>query len=101
MDFKNPFGLPDKITAIVKRGKSGKYLIDLPDLGTFTECERKEDVEDYVRDLLFCYYDVPKKVRSGIMFTRVTHSPLTDVTKADRFNYSLFLSSKIARQYLS
>ena len=99
MDYKNPFGLPDKVSANIKIGKTGRFLISFPELDTFTECERKEDIDDFVNDLLHCYFDIPKKIRRGIKFTKID-SPALALTRKDGLGYRFFMSPEIVRSYL-
>lgn len=100
MTRKNPFDLPDKMKVKIKIGESGKYLINLPDLNVFTECKSKEQIDEFVNDLIYCYFDIPKPFRNKVIYKR-TGSALTDISKEDRLRYGFYVSPEMVKQYLT
>lgn len=61
--------LPHKILVKVKKGKSGKYLIELPELDVFTEAETLPEIAIQVNDLIYSYFDIPLKYQKHIQYS--------------------------------
>lgn len=60
--------LPDKITVDIKKGETGRYLAYLPEYDVFTEASNPAHLFFQVNDLIYTYFDVPKKYQSQIFF---------------------------------
>ena len=60
--------LPDKISVDIKRGKSGRYLAYLPEFDIFTEANNPAHLFFQVNDLIYTFFDVPKKYQSEVFF---------------------------------
>jgi len=61
--------LPHKILVKIKKGESGKYLIELPDLDIFTEAETLPEINIQVNDLIYSYFDIPLKYQKHIQYS--------------------------------
>lgn len=79
--------LPEVIKVQVKKGDSGVLLVYLPDYDIFTEAEDLNDLFFQVNDLIYTYFDIPKKYQDKISFVpshdsleelvKLTHTPKT------------------------
>lgn len=76
--------LPDTIQVNVKKGESGALLARLPEYDVFTEADNLNDLVFQVNDLIYTYFDVPKKYQDSIFFRplRATQEALMKI--ADR-----------------
>lgn len=63
-----PVDLPDKIRIDVKKGESGRLLAELPQYSIFTEARDLNHLFIQVNDLIYTYFDVPKKYQKQIWF---------------------------------
>ena len=59
--------LPQSLVVQVKK-EGSEYHIAVPELNTFTYAEKREDIDSMVNDLIYCYFDVPKKDQREIRF---------------------------------
>ena len=62
------FKFPSKIHVSVKKGESGSLLVDLPELDIFTEADNLNDLFYQVNDLIYTYFDIPKKEQNNIRY---------------------------------
>lgn len=60
--------LPDKIIVDIKIGSMGRYLAYLPEYDIFTEANNPEHLFFQVNDLIYTFFDVPKKYQSEVFF---------------------------------
>lgn len=60
--------LPLKIKVDVFKGESGALLARLPEYDVFTQAEDLNNLLLQVNDLIYTYFDVPKKYQSDIQF---------------------------------
>ncbi|MBU0978631.1 hypothetical protein KKF92_02250 [Patescibacteria group bacterium] len=60
--------LPKKIAVLVKKGVSGCLLAELPELDIFTEADGLNHLFFQVNDLIYTYFNVPKKYQDQITF---------------------------------
>ncbi len=60
--------LPDTIKVDIKKGESGCYLAYLPEYDIFTESDSLEDIDFQINDLIYTFFDVPKKLQGKIWF---------------------------------
>ena len=60
--------LPEEIKVKVRKGNSGRYLIDLPDYDIFTEAETVKEIDFMINDLIYTYFNIPKKVPFKIYY---------------------------------
>jgi len=60
--------IPEKISVLVKKGESGSLLATLPEFDVFTEADDLNHLFFQVNDLIYTYFDVPKKYQSKISF---------------------------------
>ncbi|KKU01833.1 MAG: hypothetical protein UX99_C0011G0005 [Candidatus Amesbacteria bacterium GW2011_GWB1_47_26] len=89
--------LPRRIEVHVKRGQSGVYIAELPELNIFTECDSLEDIDPHVNDLIFTHFDIPKRLQNKIWYRpektvtpRINQSDpyhFTALTSPETFNY--------------
>ncbi len=55
--------LPNSIKVDIKKGESGCYLAYLPEYDIFTESDSLEDIDFQINDLIYAFFDVPKKLQ--------------------------------------
>ena len=60
--------LPNEIQVDVKKGESGRLLADLPKYNVFTEAKDLNHLFIQVNDLIYTYFDVPKKYQKHMWF---------------------------------
>ena len=60
--------LPESISVNVKKGESGCLLAELPEYDVFTEADDLNHLYFQVNDLIYTYFDVPKKYQDKISF---------------------------------
>ncbi|MEK7119308.1 MAG: hypothetical protein AAB457_01990 [Patescibacteria group bacterium] len=73
--------LPDRIKVSVIKGESGALLARLPDYEVFTESDNLNDLVFQVNDLIYTFFDVPKKYHDDIFFQpeRATQDKLVKI----------------------
>ena len=73
--------LPDRIKVSVIKGESGALLAKLPDYDVFTEADNLNDLVIQVNDLIYTFFDVPKKYHDDIFFQpeRATQEMLVNI----------------------
>lgn len=67
MDKKLVSRLPRILKVRITKGKSA-FLAELPELGVFTEADTMIDLHLAINDLIYCYYDIPKKDQKNIYY---------------------------------
>ena len=65
--------LPKIIQVKITKGKSA-FLAELPELGVFTEADGLIDLHLAINDLIYCYYDIPKKDQKNIYYLPLKRS---------------------------
>lgn len=60
--------LPEQIAVSVRKGASGCLLAELPEYSIFTEADDLNHLFIQVNDLIYTYFDVPKKYQDQISF---------------------------------
>lgn len=60
--------LPSKIKVKVIQEKSGNYFVELPEYDAFTEASSVTELIFNVNDLIYTYFDVPKKDRGKVWY---------------------------------
>jgi hypothetical protein len=60
--------LPEQIAVRVRKGSSGCLLAELPEYKVFTEAEDLNNLFLQVNDLIYTYFDVPRKFHDQISF---------------------------------
>jgi hypothetical protein len=68
MRKKDLLELPQKIKVSVVKGKSGCLLAELPEFDVFTEADNLNHLFFQVNDLIYTYFNIPKKYQKEIYF---------------------------------
>jgi len=100
--------LPKKITVDIKKGESGRYLAYLPEYDIFTEAVNPTHLFFQVNDLIYTFFDVPRKYQSEVCFippitVRQQLSEIDDIKLPKiKFNtvYSPFLVKNLPSRYM-
>ena len=82
--------------------RSGVFVIELPELDVFTEASSIEEIHDQVNDLIYTYFDIPKKYQGEIVYCPPKmEGGITAIRKMpiDPIQYRAFYSSSISRLY--
>lgn len=53
--------LPKVIKVKIIKTKEGNYIADLPEYDIFTEADNPLKLDYYINDLIYTFFDVPKK----------------------------------------
>lgn len=77
--------LPPVINVKITKTNHGKYFAEFPEYDVFTEADNREDLYYFVNDLIFTYFDIPKKYQKEVWYMPKTNRPI-DLTKVDNFN---------------
>lgn len=92
--------LPDTIKVNIVKTKLGKYFARLPEYDVFTESDSLEELDFFINDLIFTFFDVPKVMQSKVIYRAKKERP-TDLTKVDLTTVNsrqLFSTSDIANR---
>ncbi|OGY23467.1 MAG: hypothetical protein A2172_04590 [Candidatus Woykebacteria bacterium RBG_13_40_15] len=60
--------LPKKILVEIKKADSGDFLAYIPEFDIFTEADNPAHLILQVNDLIYAYFDVPKKYQAQLHF---------------------------------
>ena len=60
--------LPKRILVEIKKADSGDYLAYLPEFDIFTEADNPAHLIFQVNDLIYAYFDIPKKYQRQFHF---------------------------------
>ena len=74
--------LPDVVKVQIAKTKLGKYVVQLPEYEVFTESDSLEELDFFINDLIFTFFDTPKDIQSKIVYRSKKDRP-TDLTKVD------------------
>lgn len=101
--------IPDFLKVDVKKGETGVLIAELPDYGVFTEAEDLNELFGNVNDLMYTYFDIPKKYHDEICFVpntsareelvKVAHSDKTKTFSHVRIN--TFYTEDLYKRILS
>ncbi|HWY79285.1 MAG TPA: hypothetical protein VNW29_02915 [Candidatus Sulfotelmatobacter sp.] len=89
MEAKNDIPkLPRFIKVDVKKSLTGNLIADLPDLDIFTEANDLNELFINVNDLIYTFYDIPKKYHDQIRFipSDATIQELVAISREERVN---------------
>lgn len=91
--------LPAIIKVKVAETPSGKYIADLPEYDVFTEVDTLGELEFYVNDLIYAFFDVPKKFQGKIWYQPIKRTK-RDLLKIDApLAYKAFLTQEVFNKY--
>lgn len=91
--------LPDRLSVTITKGKSGAFIGEIAELGVFTEVDDLKDLDFNINDLVFTYFDLPKKYYSSIWY-KPTHPIVQHQAPAKTFspyNFQVFVSPSLVR----
>lgn len=89
--MKKQFNLPEEIEVKITKTENGNYIAELVEYDVFTQANHFEDLRFLVNDLIYTYFDVPKKIQKDIWYQPKKESPLTQVEKLS-IPYQILLS---------
>ena len=67
MKFNTLSSLPEKIKIKLVKVDSG-FIAELPEYDVFTECSNPIDIILNVNDLIYTFFDIPKKLHGKIFY---------------------------------
>lgn len=88
--------LPQIIKVKIKKLPKGRFFAELVDFGVFTEADSEETIFPLVNDLIYTYFDVPKKLQKEFHYGLKEDK---DFEKAKPF--IIFSTPHFFRRYLS
>ena len=83
--------LPRRIEVRIKRGQSGAYIAELPELNIFTECDSLEDIDPNVNDLIFTHFDISRQMQNKIWY-RSEKTLTSKTSQHDHYHFSALTS---------
>jgi hypothetical protein len=70
MNSKKLLKLPPIIKAKILKTKEGTFIAELPKYDIFTEADNLLELDYNINDLIYTFFDVPKKYRGKIIYCR-------------------------------
>ena len=67
---KDILRLPSKIKVRITSGSSGRFIAELPEYGIHTEADSQSGLDYMINDLIYAYFDVPKKYWGRIWYRK-------------------------------
>ncbi len=86
--------LPRRIEVRVKRGQSGAYIAELPELNIFTECDSLEDINPNVNDLIFTHFDIPRQMQNKIWY-KPEKTMIPKINQSDLYHFAALTSPEV------
>ena len=85
MDTLKKYKLPRSLRVHVEKGVSGALLAELSDLNVYTQSDSLNDLFEQINDLIYEYYNIPKKVQENVRFipTRFAQYELLRIEKSE------------------
>ena len=77
----NDLGLPSKIKVKIIKGSSKSYVAELPEYDIHTESESLSGLDYMINDLIYAYFDVPKKLWGKVWYKELKVEPQIDFQK--------------------
>lgn len=74
-------GLPSRIKVKIVRGGSGSYVAELPEYDIHTESESLSGLDYMINDLIYVYFDVPRKLWGKVWYKEIKTEPDVDLQK--------------------
>lgn len=90
------FKLPKEINIKITRTEEGNYFAELLDYNAFTQAKSFEELPYLVNDLIYTYFDVPKKLQEYIWYHPKREDPLTRVENVS-LPYQILFSEEYSR----
>ncbi len=101
--------IPKSLKVDVKKGETGVLIAELPTLGVFTEAEDLNELFINVNDLIYTYFDIPKKYQDKICFVpnvfarevlvKIAHEAKTK--KFSQFQINTFYTEDLCKSIMS
>jgi len=97
----NKVMLPERIKVRYFKGKSGVWIVELPEFDISTESDSLLQIDELLNDLIFVYFDVPVEQRKSIRYVRVEpEKNINEKTLEESPSYfEKFISSEAFRIY--
>lgn len=101
--------IPNSIGVDVKKGDRGVLIAELPKYSIFTEANDLNELFIQVNDLIYTYFDIPKKYHNKICFVPsiqareklVKMSEDTRTNTYSQFNVNTFYTEDLCRSILN
>lgn len=93
MQITNKLNLPITIKVKISKGKSGSFLAELPEYAIHTESDSLSGLDFMINDLVYAYFDVPKKYWGRISYRKKELKPKPQVDIKKLLLYQQFIAS--------
>lgn len=93
--MKKIIKLPEDIKIRILRGETGKYIAELVDYDVFTEADSLCELDYLINDLIYTYFDVPKKMRKNIKYILPEFEPNLLTSSNNYISYQKYLLGKM------
>ncbi len=67
--------LPHVIKVRIIKGKSGVFIAELPEYDIHTEADSRSGLDYMINDLIYAYFDVPKKYWGKVWYRKEEKRP--------------------------
>ena len=84
--------LPPRIKVRVIEGGEGKFVAELPEYNIHTEADSRSGLDFMINDLIYAYFDVPKKYWSKLWYRPEVIGP-QEVDLKKLFLYQKYIAS--------
>ncbi len=85
--------LPLIIKVRISKGKSGSYLAEFPEHNIHTESDSLSGLDFMINDLVYAYFDVPKKYWGKITYRKKEIKPKPQADLRKLLAYQQFIAS--------
>lgn len=99
MKKKDLLKLPQKIKVSVSKGESGCLVAQLPEFDIFTEADNLSHLFFQVNDLIYTYFNIPKKYQNEIYFRPPLHEQRRLIRIAEQANTKLETNFNVSASY--
>ena len=89
----NKLRLPTVIKVKVVKGKEGGYIAEMPEYDMHTESDSLSGLDYMINDLIYAYFDVPKKYWGKIWYRAQEARPRPEIVLKKLLQYQQFIST--------
>src|SRR3989344_8438582 len=97
----NKLQLPKNITVVIKKCDHDKFIAELPEYDVFTEFDDISESSFYVNDLIYVFFDIPRRLRDKIVYRPVIKESQENLDKLNKaLLFNIFSTPDIYKKYL-
>lgn len=97
--MSNVVRLPSEIKVKIFQGKSGKWIVELPQFDLFAQADSPLEFDFLINDLMYISFDVPKGLQKYIRY--VAKKPAERAGLKDLLMFQKFISSEASSAFIN